>query len=84
MEEAHGVGQSVLDEHTLGIADNQLASRGVSIIGDEDGWLIMAEILDEELSVGVIEEPNLLFEDARSLILALGQVESDLTSGRRG
>ena len=84
MEEAHGVGQSILDEHALSVADNQLASSGVSVIGEEDGWLIMAEILDEELSVGVVEEPDLVFEDPRGLILALGQVESDLAPGLWG
>jgi hypothetical protein len=52
MEEAHRIGQRILDEHTLGIAGHQLPGGGAGIVGQQDRGLLMAQILDEELAVG--------------------------------
>jgi hypothetical protein len=41
-----------------------LLGGGVGVIGKQDGRLVMAEILDEELAVGALEESYLLLEDA--------------------
>ena len=37
MEEAHGVGKRILDEHALGIAGNQLFGRYAELIGEQSG-----------------------------------------------
>src|SRR5205085_6894053 len=48
VEEAHGVGQGVLDQHALGIAGEQLGVGGVAVVGQENGRLLVAEVDDEE------------------------------------
>jgi len=47
VEETHGVGECVLDEHALGVAGDEIPSGGFRIVGDQDRGLVVAEILDE-------------------------------------
>ena len=47
VEETHGFGECVLDEHALGVAGNEIPSGGFRIVGDQDRGLVVAEILDE-------------------------------------
>jgi hypothetical protein len=54
MEEAHGIGERVLDEHALGVAGDEIAGGRICVIGEQDGGLIVAEIGDEELAVGAL------------------------------
>ena len=44
VEEAHGVGECVLDEPALGVAGNEIPSGGFRIVGDQDRGLVVAEI----------------------------------------
>src|SRR5260370_3912392 len=65
MEEAHGIGQSVLDEHASGVAGDDLAGGGASIGGEQDGGLVVSEVRDEELAEGALAWTSLLLVDAR-------------------
>lgn len=77
MEEADGIGESVLDQHALGIASEQLSGRGMLVIGEQNGRLVMAEVFDEELAEVALSGSDGLLEDAWRAVLALRQVESD-------
>jgi hypothetical protein len=52
MEEAHRVGEHILDKHALSAAGDKASGGGICVIGKQDGGLIVAEIGDEELAVG--------------------------------
>jgi hypothetical protein len=54
MEEAHRVGERILDEHALGVAGNEILGGRACVIGEQDGGLIVAEAGDEELAVGAL------------------------------
>jgi hypothetical protein len=84
VKEAHGIGKRIFDEHAFGVAGDQLAGGGVGVVGQEDGGLLMAKILDEELAVDAVAGLGLLFKDARRAVFALGQVEGDLAPRRGG
>ena len=77
MEEAHGIGECVLDEHALGIAQDQLTRGGFSVVGEQDGGLVVAEVLDEELAVEAFSQADLLFVDSRGAVLTIGDIEID-------
>ena len=83
MEEAHGVGEGILDEHAPGIAGDELLGGGGGVIGEQDGRLVMAEILDEELAVGPLEKSYLLLEDAWCAEFTAGEIEVDGAPCRR-
>ena len=70
MEEAHGLGQGVFDQHTLGVAGQQLGVGGVTVIGQQNGQLVVAEVEDEELTQGGPGQADRLLEHARGLELA--------------
>ena len=82
MEEAHGVGERVLDEHALGVAGDEASCGGCCVVGEQDGGLIVAEIGDEELAVGALVRTRLLLEDAWLAVFAVGHVEGDGAPGR--
>src|SRR6202049_716221 len=82
VEEAHRVGQRVLDEHALGIAGYDGLGGGLSVIGEQDGGLVVAEIGDEELPEVALVRTGLLFVDARGPMLATGYIEGDGAPGR--
>ncbi len=77
MEEANGVGEGVLDQHSFGVASDELLVRGVGIVCQKDGRQVVSEVGDEELSEGTFVGLGLLLEDARGSIFALRQVEID-------
>jgi hypothetical protein len=83
MEKPYGIREGVLDEHALRVAGEKLLRRSAPIVGEEDRRLLVAEIEDEELSKGAALEPNGLFVDARSLVLAGRDVERHPTPGGR-
>ena len=63
MEEAYGIGERIFDQHALGIASDEVAGAGMPVVGDKDSGFIVAEILDEQLSVGAFAKADLLLED---------------------
>ena len=82
VEEAHRVGERVLDQHALGIAGDDRLGGGLGVIGEQDGGLVVAEIGDEELAEVALVRTSLLFVDARGAVLAAGDVEVDGAPGR--
>jgi hypothetical protein len=50
VEEAHRIRERVLDQHALCIAGNQLGRGAAPVIGEQDGGLIVTEVLDEQLT----------------------------------
>jgi hypothetical protein len=50
---------------------------------EQDGRLVMAEILDEELAVGPLEKSYLLLEDAWCAEFTAGEIEVDGAPCRR-
>src|SRR5258707_13426541 len=83
MEEAHGSGQGVFDEHASGVAGDDLARGGASIVGEQDGGLVVSEVSDEELAEDALARTSLLLVDARRAVFAVGRVEGDGAPGRR-
>src|SRR5262249_50768047 len=63
MEEAHSIGERVLDEHSPGIAGDDVAGSGACVIGEQDRGLVVAEIFDEELPERMLARANLLLID---------------------
>jgi len=41
--------QADFNEHALGVPSDQLVGSGVSVVGEQDGGLLLVEILDKEL-----------------------------------
>jgi hypothetical protein len=70
VEEAHRIGQRVLDEHALGIAGDDRLSGGLGVVGEQDGGLVVAEIGDEELPEVALVRTSLVFIDAWGAMLA--------------
>ena len=70
VKEINPIGNPVLDHHALGIALDQLRHRTPQLIGDQDGWLLMAQIFDCHLSqLPVIPtEFDLLIQNPRGLV----------------
>lgn len=62
VEEAHCVGQGVFDEHALGVARQQRLGRGVMLVGGQDGRILMAEILNENLPQEAAGQRHFLFD----------------------
>jgi hypothetical protein len=57
--------QGVLHEHSLCIAcDEFLDGRG-TLIGDEDGGLVVPEVFNEELAIDMLRDRDWLLEGAR-------------------
>jgi hypothetical protein len=77
VEEAHGIGERVLDEHALGVAGDEFFGGGFCVVGEQDGGLVVTEIGDKELAVSALARTSLLFEDPRGAVFAVGQVERD-------
>src|SRR5258706_7500285 len=77
MEEAHRVGERILDEHALGVAGNEILGGRACVIGEQDGGLIVTEVGDEELAVGALKRPRLVFMEAWIAVFAMGHVEFD-------
>jgi hypothetical protein len=75
VKEAHGIGESIFDQHAFGVAGDQLAGGGVGVVGEQNRGLLVSEILDEELAVDALAGLDLLFEDARRAVFALGKIE---------
>ena len=82
MEEAHSVGEGVLDEHSPGIAGDDVAGSRVCVIGEQDRGLVVAEIFDEELPERMLTRANLLLIDPRSTIFAIRDIEVYGAPGR--
>jgi hypothetical protein len=83
VEEGHGIGERILNEHALGITSDKRFWGGVGVVGDQDGRLIVAEIGDEELAIGALKQAGLLFEEARVAVFAMWDIELDSTPRRR-
>ena len=82
MEEAHRVGQGVLDEHAVRVASNQCLVGGLPLVGEQYGGLVVAEVLDEELAEHATLERDVLLIDAREAELTRDAVQLDLAPGR--
>jgi hypothetical protein len=50
VKEAYRIGESIFDKHSPGITQDELSRGGFSVVGQQDGWYVVAEILDEELA----------------------------------
>src|SRR5437899_9482598 len=82
VEEAHRIGERVLDQHALGVAGDDILGGGSGVVGEQDGGLVVAEILDEELAEGALLRTSFLFVEARGAMLAACRVEGDGAPGR--
>jgi len=81
MEEAHRVGERILDEHALGVAGDEILGGRACVIGEQDGGLIVTEVGDEELAVDALQRTRLLFLKAWIAIFAMEHVEFDGAPG---
>lgn len=55
MEETHRIGDGILDQHGSRISRDPMRGRRYAIVGQPDGWLIVTELLDEELEAKSID-----------------------------
>ena len=83
MEEAHRIGQRILDQHAFGVTCNEEFGGRVCVVGEQDGWLIVTEVSNEELAVDALKWTRLLLVEARIAVLAMGDIELDGAPGRR-
>ena len=60
-----------------------MSRGGFSVVGQQDGWLIVAEILDEELAESASQQADLLFMDLRRAVFAIGDIEVHGAPGGR-
>src|SRR3990172_10223205 len=86
VKEINPIGNPVLDDHTLGIALDQLRRRRTELIGDQDRRLLMAQVLDRHLSyLPVIPaEFDLLIQNLRCLVETRHPFELNPPPGREG
>jgi hypothetical protein len=77
VEEAHGVGQRVLDEHALRVARDHRGGAP-AVVRQEDRRLLVAQVLNEHLAEGmVLHQLHGLFEDAREPVLSGRHLQFD-------
>src|SRR4030067_3565629 len=50
MKEVDPIRNSVLDNHPLGVALDQLDRRAMELVGDQKGWLLMPQIIYDDLT----------------------------------
>src|SRR4030067_1207066 len=50
MKEVAPIRNSVLDNHPLGVALDQLDRRAMELVGDQKGWLLMPQIIYDDLT----------------------------------
>src|SRR5271167_4653970 len=65
MKELDGFGDSVLDEHSLGVARDQGRAANCEVIGEENGRLFVTEINDADLAqfAAIFLQINALIQD---------------------
>lgn len=81
LEEPHGVGERILNQHAVGVAGDERLDRGPRFVGQENRRLLMAEIEDVDLPERAAGETDLLLVHPRSSILGRGHVEFDRVPG---
>jgi hypothetical protein len=59
--------------NSIRFAGDQLRGSRATIIGEQDGRLVVTEILDKELAEVALARAGLLFIDARRSVLALNR-----------
>ena len=72
VEEAHRVGECILDEHAFGVAGDEVFDGTACVVGEQDGRLVVAEVGDEELAAGALKRTSLLFVEPRVTVFAVG------------
>ena len=74
----------VLDEHSLGIATDQVGGGSFQLVGQKKGRLLVPEIGDDQLSEWaiVVVQSDPLVQDARGLIRAGRALQFDPSPGR--
>ena len=76
MEEAHRIGQRVLDEHALSVAGEQLGGAALAIVGEQDRRILVTQVEDKELPEGRSGQDDRLFKHPRRLELARGHIQA--------
>ena len=85
MEEADGIGEGVLDEHALGVAGDELLAGVAAVVGEQDGGLVVAEVVDEDLAEGASGERDLsVRRRAGCWYLRVGTSSSTVRQAERG
>ena len=82
VKEPYCVRKRVLNEHALSITSNELLGRGVTPVGQEDGCILVAKILDKELTQVPSRQADRLLENARGAVFPGGYVQLDDPPGR--
>src|SRR5262249_23218227 len=84
MKEIDSISNAVLDNHSLGVASDQLWRRSFELISQQEGRLFVTEIGNGDLSDGslVIRERNFLVNDFRTTIFSRDILEFNPSPGR--
>lgn len=80
VEEADGIADGVFDEHSLGVAGNEL-DLGEGVVCEENGRLVMAQVEGIELTERVSADLDLLLIDPGCLEGPGGDIELNLSPG---
>src|SRR6201993_5648356 len=83
MEEAHRIGQRILDQHAFCVTCNEGFGGRVCVVGEQDGWLIVTEVGNEELAVDALKWTRLLLVEARITEFRMGALGSQGGQGCR-
>jgi len=81
MKEPDGVRQRVLDQHPLGVAGDQALDRSARLIGQQDGRLIVPQVLNIKLAEGPAGQVDRLFMIPGCAVLPGGNVQFDRPPG---
>src|SRR2546427_2530968 len=84
VEELNSFGDSVLNEHSLGVTSDQVWAAGLEVVGKQDCGLFVPEISDGDLAqfAAVLLEPYTLVEDLGSPESAGQRAQRDPAPGR--
>jgi len=83
VEEANGIGNGVFDEHALSISGDEFYG-GAGIVGEQNGGLVVPEVLDIELTKELALDVNLLLINSGGFKFAGRNIQRDLTPGGSG
>jgi hypothetical protein len=82
MEEAHGIGEGILDEHTLRVPRDELGGGRAPVVRQEDRRLLVPQVQQVELAEGPASQPDRLLVDTRGAVGAGGDIQLDVNRGR--
>lgn len=84
MEKAHRIGERIFNEHALGVASDEPFGGDARLVGEQDGGVFVAQVLNKQLAEGMVSQSNVLLVDPRGRYLRVGTSSSTTRQAERG